>query len=107
MRFQRWGKPTLLQKRFRPRAGVIRYKGKYTPVEVKANDSNAKSVKTILKHPEKYRVDSAIKLAGLNVGCSDEILTLSLYMAFLLVERQAFCMKRPLLQCREPRIGKK
>lgn len=66
---------------------VIRYKGKCTPVEVKANDGNAKSVKTILKHPEKYHVDSAIKLADLNVERSSEILTLPLYMAFLLVER--------------------
>ena len=66
---------------------VIRYKGQCTPVEVKANDSNAKSVKTVLKHPEKYHVESAIKLADLNLGRKDGILTLPLYMAFLLTER--------------------
>ena len=31
---------------------VIRYKGEYTLVEVKAATGNAKSVKTILRHPE-------------------------------------------------------
>ena len=57
------------------------------PVEVKANDGNAKSVKTVLKHPEKYHVNSAIKLADLNVGRTGEVLTLPLYLAFLLTER--------------------
>ena len=66
---------------------VIRYKGQCTPDEVKANDGNAKSVKTVLKHPEKYHVESAIKLADLNLGRKDGILTLPLYMAFLLTER--------------------
>lgn len=66
---------------------VIRYKGQCAPVEVKANDGNAKSVKTVLKHPEKYHVESAIKLADLNLGRKDGILTLPLYMAFLLTER--------------------
>ena len=47
---------------------VIRYKGECVPVEVKANDGNAKSVKTVLKHPEKCHVNSAIKLADLNVA---------------------------------------
>ena len=66
---------------------VILYRGKCVPVEVKARDGNAKSVKTVLKHPEKYRVDSAIKLADLNIGRTGAILTLPLYMAFLLTER--------------------
>ena len=66
---------------------VIRYKGECVLVEVKANDGNAKSVKTVLKHPEKYHVNSAIKLADLNVGRTGEVLTLPLYLAFLLTER--------------------
>ena len=66
---------------------VIRYKGGCVPVEVKARDGNAKSLKTVLKHPEKYHVDSAIKLADLNVGRAGSVLTLPLYMAFLLTER--------------------
>ena len=63
---------------------VIRYKGKCTLVEVKASDGNAKRTKTILKHPEKYHVYNAIKLGDYNVGRAGQILTLPLYMAFLL-----------------------
>ena len=63
---------------------VIRYKGECTLVEVKASDGNTKSTKTILKHPEKYHVYHAIKLGDYNVGRAGQILTLPLYMAFLL-----------------------
>lgn len=63
---------------------VIRYKGECTLVEVKAATGNTKSTKTILRHPEKYHVNSAIKLGDYNVGRSEQILTLPLYMAFLL-----------------------
>lgn len=63
---------------------VIRYKGECTLVEVKAATGNAKSTKTILRHPEKYHINSAIKLGDYNVGRSEQILTLPLYMAFLL-----------------------
>ena len=65
---------------------VIRYKGECTLLEVKASSGNTKSTKTILAHPEKYHVNSAIKLGDYNVGKSGEILTLPLYMAFLLTE---------------------
>lgn len=65
---------------------VIRYKGKCTLVEVKAASGNTKSTRTILRHPEKYHVNSAIKLGNYNVGRSEQILTLPLYMAFLLRE---------------------
>ena len=65
---------------------VIRYKGECTLVEVKASSGNTKSMKTILGHPEKYHVNSAIKLGDYNVGRSGEILILPLYMAFLLTE---------------------
>lgn len=65
---------------------VIRYKGECTLVEVKANTGNAKSAKTILSHPEKYHVDHVIKLGNYNVGRSAQMLTLPLYMAFLLCE---------------------
>lgn len=65
---------------------VIRYKGECTLVEVKASSGNTKSTKTILAHPEKYHVNSAIKLGDYNVGKHGEILTLPLYMAFLLTE---------------------
>ena len=65
---------------------VIRYKGECTLVEVKANSGNVKSTKTILNHPEKYHVFHAVKLGDYNVGRSEQILTLPLYMAFLLRE---------------------
>ena len=63
---------------------VIRYQGECTLVEVKAATGNTKSTKTILRHPEKYHVYHAIKLGDYNVGRTEQILTLPLYMAFLL-----------------------
>ena len=65
---------------------VIRYKGECTLVEVKAVSGNTKSAKTILRHPEKYQVNHLIKLGDYNVGRSEQMLTLPLYMAFLLRE---------------------
>ena len=65
---------------------VIRYRGECTLVEVKAATGNTKSTKTILRHPEKYHVYHAIKLGDYNVGRTEQILTLPLYMAFLLTE---------------------
>ncbi len=65
---------------------VIRYKGECTLVEVKAATGNTKSTKTILQQPERYHVNSAIKLGDYNVGKMGQILTLPLYMAFLLRE---------------------
>jgi len=65
---------------------VIRWRGECTLVEVKAETGNAKSAATILKHPEKYHVNQCIKLGNYNVGRSGKILTLPLYMGFLLYE---------------------
>ena len=65
---------------------LIRYRGKCTPIEVKATDGNAKSLKTVMKHPEKYHIEQAIKLGDYNVGRNGNVLTLPLYMAFLLRE---------------------
>lgn len=65
---------------------VIRYKGRCTLIEAKATSGNVKSTKTILKHPEVYHVSDAIKLGDYNVGRSGQILTIPLYMGFLLNE---------------------
>jgi hypothetical protein len=65
---------------------VIRYRNECTLVEVKATTGNTKSTRTILQHPEKYHVSHAIKLGDYNVGRSAQILTLPLYMAFLIKE---------------------
>lgn len=65
---------------------VIRYKGSATLIEVKATTGNTKSTKTILSHPEKYHVTGAIKLGDYNVGRNEKILTIPIYMGFLLNE---------------------
>mgnify|MGYP000026849806 FL=1 len=66
---------------------VMRYKGEAVLLEVKATSGNTKSTRTILKHPEKYHVHSAIKLGDYNVGRREQLLTLPLYVGFLLTER--------------------
>ena len=66
---------------------VMRYKGEAILLEVKATSGNTKSTRTILKHPEKYHVHSAIKLGDYNVGRREQLLRLPLYMGFLLSER--------------------
>ncbi len=63
---------------------VIHYNGRVVPVEVKATTGNAKSLRVVLNHPEKYHVTQAFKLGDYNIGRSGEVLTLPLYMAFLL-----------------------
>ena len=59
---------------------------KFTGESVWIQRGNAKSTKTILKHPEKYHVKNAIKLGDYNIGRNEQILTLPLYLAFLLYE---------------------
>ena len=63
---------------------VIRWRGQCALVEVKSTTGNVKSARTILNHPEKYHVDACIKLGDYNVGRNGKILTLPLYMGFLL-----------------------
>lgn len=63
---------------------VTRYKGGATLIEVKATTGNTKSAKTILAHPEKYHVAGCIKLGDYNIGRNERILTIPLYLGFLL-----------------------
>ena len=65
---------------------VMRYQGECVLVEVKAQSGNVKSSKTILAHPEKYHVNRLVKLGDYNVGCDGALLTLPLYMGFLLTQ---------------------
>ena len=65
---------------------LIRYQGQCTPIECKATTGNAKSMRTVLKHPDKYHVSNAIKLGDYNIGRKDGLLTLPMYMAFLLTK---------------------
>ena len=65
---------------------MMRYNGECTPLECKARTGNAKSLSTLLKHPEKYHVYHALKLGDYNVGREGALLTLPLYMGFLLTK---------------------
>ena len=65
---------------------LMRYKGQCTPIECKATTGNSKSMSTVLKHPEKYHVASALKLGDYNIGRKDQLLTIPMYMVFLLTE---------------------
>lgn len=66
---------------------VMRYRGECTPLECKARTGNAKSMQTLLKHPEKYHVYHALKVGDYNIGRNGPLLTLPFYMAFLLTDR--------------------
>lgn len=62
----------------------MNYESEVTLIEVKANTGNAKSLKTVLAEKQKYNLNSAIKLGDYNVGYVNNILTLPLYMGFLI-----------------------
>ncbi len=66
---------------------VIRFKGDCTLVEVKAKTGNAKSVKTILKHPEIYHVSKAFKFENYNIGSTGNVVTMPLYMLMFMGEQ--------------------
>lgn len=63
---------------------LVRMNGECVPLEVKAKTAQAKSVKTVLSHPEKYRVKHVIKFGDFNIGRDGQLLTLPNYMQFLL-----------------------
>lgn len=63
---------------------VMHYKGECTPLECKARTGNAKSLQTVLKHPEHYHVYHALKVGNYNVGREGALLTIPFYMAFML-----------------------
>lgn len=65
---------------------LIRYRGECWPVECKARTGNAKSLTTVLKHPEHYHVYHALKIGDYHVGRNGPLLSLPFYMAFLLTD---------------------
>lgn len=67
---------------------LIRYRNECVPVECKARSGNAKSMKTVPAHPEKYHVFNAIKLG--DIGRSDKTLAIPWCMAFLLNEKAIY-----------------
>ncbi len=68
---------------------LIRFKGECVVVEVKAKTGKTKSLSTILKNKSVYNVNSAFKLGQYNVGREGEVLTLPLYMGFLIKDKLA------------------
>lgn len=73
---------------------LVRINGECVPLEVKAKTAQAKSVKTVLNHPEKYKVKHVIKFGDFNIGRDGQLLTLPNYMQFLLnLESEEFVLE--------------
>ena len=68
---------------------LVRFRGECVILEVKAKTGKAKSMTTVLKNKNVYHVKNAIKLGKYNVGRQGEILTIPLYMGFLVVDKVA------------------
>ena len=68
---------------------LVRFRGECIILEVKAKTGKAKSMTTILKNKDIYHIKNAIKLGQYNVGREREILTIPLYMGFLIKEKLA------------------
>ncbi len=66
---------------------LVRYKGECVVLEIKAKSGKTKSLKTVLNKKSVYHVNNAIKLGMYNVGREREILTIPLYMGFLIKEK--------------------
>ncbi len=68
---------------------LVRYKGECVVLEVKAKSGKTKSLKTVLRNKNVYHVNNAIKLGKYNVGREEEVLTVPLYMGFLIKDNLA------------------
>ncbi|MBR3914567.1 MAG: DUF4143 domain-containing protein, partial [Bacteroidales bacterium] len=71
---------------------LVRYKGECIVLEVKAKSGKTKSLKTVLMNKDVYHVNNAIKLGKYNVGREKEVLTIPLYMGFLIKDSLANAM---------------
>lgn len=86
---------------------LIRQKGECVPCEVKSTSTKAKSIRTVLKHPEKYHITHAIKFGDYNVGREGALLTVPSYMGFLLEFEGVEDIELPFLDIEEAnRISK-
>lgn len=63
---------------------VTRMGGETWLVEVKATTGNAKSLSTVMKHPDIYGPCRACKLGEYNIGEANGVLTMPYYLAFML-----------------------
>ena len=68
---------------------LVRYKGECVVIEVKAKSGKAKSLRTVLKNKDIYHIKNAIKLGKYNLGRESEVLTIPLYMGFLVKDTLA------------------
>ena len=68
---------------------LVRFKGECVILEVKSKTGKAKSLITVLKNKDVYHVKNAIKLGQYNVGREGEVLTIPLYMGFLVEDKLA------------------
>lgn len=63
---------------------VIAYKGNSTLLEAKTTTGNAKSSKTVMKHPEHYGKTKLIKIGDYNISEEGDIITIPHYLTFAL-----------------------
>ncbi len=68
---------------------LTRFKRECIILEVKAKTGKAKSMATVLKNKNVYHVNNAIKLGQYNVGREGDVLTVPLYMGFLINDKLA------------------
>ena len=68
---------------------LVRYKGECVVLEVKAKSGKTKSLKTVLNNKNVYHINNAIKLGQYNVGREENMLTIPLYMGFLIKDKLA------------------
>ena len=68
---------------------LVRHKSECVVLEVKAKSGKTKSLRTVLKNKNVYHINNAIKLGNYNVGREEEVLTIPLYMGFLIKDSMA------------------
>lgn len=66
---------------------LVRFNGECVLIEVKAKTGKTKSMSTVLKNKNVYHVNKGIKLGQYNVGREGDVLTLPLYMGFLIKDK--------------------
>ena len=66
---------------------LVKFKGECVLIEIKAKSGKAKSMSSILKNKQIYHVNNGIKLGQYNVGREGDILTIPLYMGFLIQDK--------------------
>lgn len=66
---------------------LVRFNGECVVIEVKSKTGKSKSMTTVLRNKDVYHVNNAIKLGQYNVGRNGEVLTIPLYMGFLVDDK--------------------